>query len=226
MAKTGAAQLITDILFRMGRYTAGVPERADVLRQLNISNREVLTKHSLRFMLANSTLSVVSSTVAIPATIDPSKTMTLSRPSLDGEIVYVEVDGWYNANTDTYGQGSVPTEPTIYTVIGSNFVFKPAGLTATVPYIAQLRVVALTDDANSFSQLPEGWEETLLSKDAEAELRGTGNEPRAAELKAEANAQRELLYASERTSKEVQKVDREQKERAISRKQLSDEAEP
>jgi len=136
------------------------------------------------------------------------------------------VDGWYTASVDTYGQGSAPTEPTIYTVVGSNFLFKPAALTATVPYIAQLRVTALTDDAASFSQLPEGWEETLLSIDAEAELRREANEPGAAELKARADQNRELLYGSERTSKEVAKPDREQKERAISRKQLSDEAEP
>lgn len=226
MAKKAASQLITDILFRMGLYTAGIPERADTLAQLNVSSREIMQAHSLRFLESSGTLAVVGSSVAIPATIDASKAMTLGRVSGDGEIVYVPTDDWYKRAIDTYGQGAAQTEPTLYTVIGPNFVFKPAGLTATVPYIAQLRIVALTDDGASFSQLPEGWEDTLLAIDAEAELRRHNSQSGADTLKARANAKREELYGSERSTKEKPWVDREQNERKIAKAQLSDEATP
>lgn len=226
MAKKPASQLITDILFRMGLYTAGVPERADTLAQLNVSSREIMQAHSLRFLETQGNLNVVASTVAIPSTVDASKMIVLGRVSGDGEITYVPTDEWFRRGVDTYGQGAAQTEPTLYTVIGASFLFKPAGLAATVPYIAQLRVTALIDDAASLSQLPEGWEDTLLAVDAEAELRRHNNQAGADSLKARANAKREELYGSERSTKEQPVTDREQKERKISKAQLSDEAAP
>jgi hypothetical protein len=225
MAKTSVQQLITDILKRMSRDPAGTLERADVLRRINISNQEILTQESLRFMMTAGTLAVVSSTCAVPSTVDPSKTMTLQRVSGDGEIVYVEIDRWYMDGVDTWGSVT-QTEPSTYTVAGSNFLFHPTGLTVSVPYIAQLRVTALTDAADSFSQLPEGWENTLLAVDAESELRREMDEPQWGELKARANSMRQQLYGSERSSKIQAKTDREQKERKIEKAQLSDEAAP
>jgi hypothetical protein len=228
MAKTSADILITDILHRMGRDTTGVKERADVLHQLNISQHEICDEQSLRFLMTppTATLAVVASTCAVPATIDPSKTMTLGRPSGDGEITYVELDAWYTTAIDLYGQGSAQTEPTHYTVAGSNFYFKPPALNATVPYLAQLRVVDMTDANNSYSMLPEGYEHTLLAVDCEAELRRELNEPQAAELKARADRKREVLYGAERTTKLKAWVDREQKERKVEKAQLADEAAP
>lgn len=226
MAKTAAATLITDILHRMGRDTTGTKERADCVHQLNISQHEICDEQSLRFLISSGTLNVVGSSCAVPATIDTSKTMTLSRVSGDGEIVYVELDAWWTTAIDTYGQGAAQTEPTHYTVAGSTMLFKPPGLNATVPYLAQLRIVDLTDDVNSFSMLPEGYEHTLLAIDCEADLRRELNEPQAAELKTRAQAKRDVLYGAERTSKMAAKTDREQKERKIEKSQLSDEAAP
>ena len=230
MAKTPASTLITDLAKRMGLNPGatgdGSIERADMLRQLNVSQKEICGEHSLRFLIASGTLSVVGSSVAVPATIDDSKTITLGRVSGDGEIPYVPIDEWYREGVDTYSQGAAQTEPTLYTIAGATMLFKPAALTATVPYLAQLLVTDMTDSAGSTSVLPNGWEDTLLLVDAEYELRRVRNMPQAVELLARRNAKREALYASYRTSKEVGKTDREQKERAISKKQLSDEAEP
>lgn len=227
MAKTGAAQIITDVLKRLGYdWTDATPlgPRADALRQLNISNREILTEHSLRFMLLGPTaLNIVTSVAAIPATVDPSKTMLLTRTSSGEEIIYKAPDEWGQDGIDTYGN-TTQTEPTTYTVVGANFLFHPLALTTTCQYIAQARVTALIDDAASFSQLPEGWEEKLLAIDCEAEMRRQVNEPHWQDLKARAKELREALYASERTSKLVQKTDREQKERKIEQTQLSPEA--
>lgn len=225
MAKTPASTLITDLAHRMGHDAADATARLDMLRQLNISQKEICQEHSLRFLMSSSTLAVVASACAVPSTIDDSKTMTLGRVSGDGEIRYVELDAWFTTGIDLYGQGTPQTEPTLYTIAGAGFLFKPAALTATVPYLAQLKVVDMTDSGGSTSALPEGWEDTLLIVDAEYELRRVNNEPQTAELLARRNVKREALYASYRTSKEVAKTDREQKERKIAKAQLSDEAE-
>lgn len=226
MAKVAASQLITDLLKRMGLDSAGATERADALRQLNYSQAEICNEHSLRFLMSSGNLTVVASACAVPSTIDDSKTMTLGRPSGDGEIIYVEVDRWWQIGVDTYGQGFAQTEPTHYTIAGAGFLFKPTGLSATVPYLAQLRATDMTDSGASFSVLPEGWEQTLLLIDAEYELRRVNNEPQTSELKQRAMAKREALYGSYRTSKIQAKTDREQKERKIEKSQLSDEAMP
>lgn len=226
MAKTSAQAMITLLAKRMGHDPADtVNVRPDMLQQLNISQQAICREHSLRFLVSNGTLTVTSSSAAVPATIDDSKTMTLGRPSGDGDIVYIEVDRWYRENVDTYG-GITQTEPTVYTIAGSTFLFKPASLSASVPYLAQARVTAMTDASNSTSDLPEGWEMTLLIIDAEYELRRVNNEPQTAELRARVEAGREALYGSYRTSKFQQKTDREQKERKIEKSQLSDEAAP
>jgi len=226
MAKTTAAALITELIHRMGGDIAGTADRADALLQLNRSQKDICQDHSLRFLASSGTLNVVASACAVPATIDDSKTMTLGRVSGDGEIVYVEVDGWWTAGIDAQGEVTAQTEPTLYTIAGSTFLFKPPALNATVPYLAQFRVVDMTDAGGSFSVLPEGWEDTLLLPAAEITLRGTNNQPRVAELQAIVAAKLVALYGSYRTSKEKPMTDQEQKERAISKKQLSDEAAP
>lgn len=230
MAKTPASTLVTNILRAMGRNPGAVAdgsnERVDALAQLNRSNQDILIQHSLRFMLTTGTLAVVGSTCAVPATIDPAKTMTLSRVSGDGEIPYKHIDAWYTEDIDTYGQGFAQTEPFAYTVVGGNFLFKPAALTATVPYIAQLLVTAMTDGTGSFSQLPEGWENSLLALDAEAELRRVDGDPGWKEMKSAADELRERLYGSERSSKLYAKTSREVQERKVEKAQLSDEAMP
>lgn len=226
MAKRSADLLITELGNRMGLDEVNATVRADLLRQLNISSREIMQEHSLRFLETTGTLAVVSSACVVPSTIDDSKTIVLGRVSGDGELVYVEIDAWYTTAIDLYGQGSAQTEPTHYTVAGGTMLFKPPALTATVPYIAQLVVVALTDANNSFSQLPDGWEDTLLLIDAEAELRRINNEPGVAELKARANDKREKLYSAYRTTKLKPWTGREQQERKQEKSQLSDEAAP
>lgn len=225
MAKTAAQTLITNIAKNMADDSTDATTRADILKQLNISQHEILEEVSLRFMLTVTTLSVVSSSCAVPATIDASKTMTLSRVGGDGEIVYVETDRWYTEGVDTYG-AITQTDPTVYTIAGSTFLFRPAGLTVSVPIIAQLRVLDLADTSGSTSQLLEGWEHSLLAIDAEAELRRVRNEPDWQIMKARAAAKREVLYAQERTTKQKPWPDREQKERKIEKAQLSDEAAP
>lgn len=222
-----ASQLITDLANRMGLNPGvvgdGSRERVDLLRQLNISQKEICQEHSLRFLISFGTLNIVNSSVAVPSTIDDSKTMTLGRPSGDGEITYVEVDRWFLEGVDDY-LATVQTAPTHYTIAGATFLFKPAGLTVAVPYLAQLRVTDMTDAVNSFSVLPPTWEDTLLLIDAEYELRRVNNEPQTAELKTRATAKREALYGSYRTSKIQAKTDREQQERKTEKSMLSDEA--
>lgn len=226
MAKSTGAALITDLATRMDLDSTNATVRVDMLRQLNISLKEICQDHSLRFLVTQGTLSVASSSVAVPSTIDDSKALTLGRPDGTGEIEYVPTDEWYRTRIDTYGEPATPTEPTHYTVAlvaGVNtFLFKPAGLTATVPYLAQAIVTALADNATG-SVLPEGFEDTLLLDHAEGELRRAMNEPFWQELAARANEKKERLYSSYRTTKEQPMTDREQEERKVSREKLGAE---
>jgi hypothetical protein len=229
MAKTSVQQLITDMCKRMGFDSNDATNaRPDMLRQLNISQRMICQDHSLRFLVTTGTLSVVASAVAVPATIDDAKTITLGKPAGDGEIEYVQTDNWYRTRVDTFGEGTAPVEPTYYTVAqvaGTlTFLFLPANITATVPYLAQLLVTALTDAGNSFSNLPEGWEDTLLIDHAEAEFRRFMNEPQWQELLERVNDKKERLYSSYRTTKEQAMTDREQLERKTAVDKYSDEA--
>jgi hypothetical protein len=229
MAKTGADTLITRLANRLRLDSADTTVRADILAQLNISQQDICQDHSLRFLVSQGTLSVVSSAVAVPSTIDDGKAIALGRPTTagDGEVEYVPADEWYRVRVDTYGSPT-ETSPTHYTVAlisGTNtFIFKPAAITATVPYLAQLIPTALTDAGSSTSALPEGWENTLLLVDAEAELRRIANEPGWEELKARANDRKERLYSSYRTTKEQPMTDREQQERKVAQEKLRPEA--
>lgn len=226
MAKTAGSALITKLAKRLDLDSADATVRLDMLAQLNESQRAICQDHSLRFLITSATVSVTSSAAAVPSTIDDSKAITLGRPSGDGEIEYVPTDEWYRTRVDTYGEPFSPTEPTHYTVAlvaGVNtFLFKPAALTATVPYLAQLFVTDLADSSGT-SLLPEGFEDTLLLDHAEGELRRRMNEPQWEELAVRANDKKERLYSSYRTTKEQPMTDREQSERKGARETLGAE---
>lgn len=226
---TSAQQLITDLCKRLGLDQAdSTNARPDLLRQLNISQKMICQDHSLRFLVTKDVLSVVASQVAVPSTIDDGKTITLGKPSGDGEIGYMSTDEWFRQRIDTYGEGTAPTEPTKYTIAKVSgvltFLFSPAGITASVPYLAQLLVTDMTDSGGSFSVLPSGWEDTLLLDHAEAELRRVLNEPQWQELNARVDDKKERLYSSYRTTKEQPMTDREQRERKTAVDQYADEA--
>lgn len=227
MAKTTAATLITDLAKRLDQDSTDSTVRADALRQLNISQKMICQDHSLRFLNGSGTVSVIASSVTVPATIDDSKMMTLGKPSSDGEIEYVPPDEWFRTRTDLYGEGAVPTEPSHYTVavVGGvlKLLFLPAALTATVPYLAQLLVTDMAD-GGGFSVLPEGWEDTLLLDHAEMEMRRFLDEPQWQQLEARVNDKKERLYSSYRTTKEQAMTDREQPERKVAKEKYADGA--
>ena len=232
MAKTPAQTLITLLAKRMDLDSADANVRADLLQQLNISQQDICHDHSLSFLVTNSsvTLNSALSYVAVPTGVDVGKTVTLSRVAADGEIEYVPVDEWWRKRIDTYGSPT-ETEPSFFTVANVSgvvsFLFKPgntSGGNLVIPYIAQMVATDMTDGGASYSVLPEGWENTLLLIDAEAELRRVQNEPQWADMKARANERKERLYSSYRTTKEQAMTDREQQERKVAKVKLSDEA--
>jgi len=233
VAKTPASTLITNLAQRLDLDSTDATTRADMLRQLNISQQNVLQDHSLSFMSTSGTLSLPTSgggnSVAVPTTIDRGKALTLGRAVGDGEIEYVAQADWYRTNNDTYRMPT-QTEPSYYTIAlvsgVDTFLFKPAntsGGTLTIPYLAQLVPVAMTDAGGSFSMLPEGWEDTLLLDAAEAELRRFHGEPFWQEVFTRANDKKERLYSSYRTTKDQPNTDREQEERKVSREKLAPE---
>lgn len=234
MAKTSVQTLITDLAKRLDLdSTDNVGVRPDMLRQLNVSQQNILQDHSLSFLAAQGNLSLLTSgggnTVAVPTTIDRGKAITLGRAAADGELEFVPLSEWFRTNVDQYRM-SAQTEPSYFTIALASavdtFLFKPAntsGGTLTIPYIAQLIPVALTDANSSFSLLPEGWEDTLLLDSAEAELRRFHGEPFWQEIFARANDKKERLYASYRTTKEQPMTDREQKERKVAVETLAPE---
>lgn len=229
MAKTSAQTLITDLAARLDLATADATVRADMLRQLNISQGAVLQDHSWRFLNAEGALSLPSaaSSVAVPTTIDDGKDMTLGRPTGDGEIQYVPPDRWYQTRLDTYGEPTqtAPSYWTIALVSGVNsFLFKPgntSGGSLSIPYQAQLIPVDLTDANNSFSPLPETFEDTLLIDHAEVELKRFHNQAVPPELITRAKDKQERLYASYRTTKEQARTTREQQERKVADETLA-----
>lgn len=231
MAKTGAQLLITNLAQRLDLDSTDATVRVDMLRQINISQQNILQDHSLSFMTDNGsrTLASAASSAAVPTTIDVGKAITLGRAAGDGELQFVPLSEWWRANVDTYRMPT-QTEPSFWTIAQvagvSTFLFKPAntsGGTLTIPYLAQLIPVAMTDASNSFSMLPEGWEDTLLLDSAEAELRRFHGEPFWQEIFARANDKKERLYASYRTTKEQAMTDREQKERKVAAETLAPE---
>lgn len=232
MAKTPASTLILDLAKRLDLdSTDATNVQPDMLRQLNISQQNVLQDHSLSFMSTNGTLSLSSaaSSAAVPSTIDRGKAIALGRASGDGEIEYIPQSEWFRTNIHTYRMPT-QTEPSYFTIVQvagvDTFLFKPAntsGGTLSIPYLAQLVPVAMTNSGSSFSMLPEGWEDTLLLDSAEAELRRFHGEPFWQEVFARANDKKERLYASYRTTKEQPMTDREQKERKIAKETLAPE---
>lgn len=229
MAVTSAQTLITDLARRMGYDSASSTVRVDMLRRLNNQYQEICRDHSLSFLATYGTMSLISGTteLAVPAGIDTGKAMTLGRADGKGEIEYVAIDDWFRTRIDTYA-APTQTEPSYFTIakVSSTltFLFKAgaSGGNKTIPYIAQVFVTALADSGSSFPLLPEGFENTLLLKDAEAEERRIANEPQWEVLKAEANEVKERLYAMYRTTKDQPVPDREVKERKMSREVLAE----
>src|SRR5687767_163974 len=213
MAKTPASTLISDLCKRVdmnpGATGDGSAERLDALRMLNASQSTVLQDHSLRFLVDEGTLTLLSagSSVAVPTTIDDGKLITLGRAAGDGEIVYVPPDEWFRTNIDTYRQSTqtAPSYWTISRVAGVNtFLFKPintSGGNLSIPYKAQAVPVAMTDSASSFSVLPEGWEDSLLIDHAEIEWRRLIGMDVPPDLIARTRDKQERLYSSYRTTK-------------------------
>lgn len=231
MSKTSAQLLITNLAQRLDLDSTDATVRVDMLRQLNVSQANILQDHSLSFMIDNGTrtLAIAASTALVPTTIDVGKAISLGRASGDGEIKFRPLSDWWETNNDTYRMPG-QTEPSYYTIAQvagvSTFLFKPANTSGgqlTIPYLAQLIQVAMTDAGNSYSMLPEGWEDTLLLDSAEAELRRFHGEPFWQEVFARANDKKERLYASYRTTKEQPMTDREQKERKVARETLAPE---
>lgn len=230
MAKTAGSALITELARRLNFETANATVRADMLLRLNASQHDIVQGRSLRFLVAQGTVTLNSaaSTAAVPTTIDDGKALTLGRASSDGEIEYVPLDEWYRTNLDAYG-AITQTEPSHYTIAqvssALTFLFKPgntSGAGLTIPYLAQLIPTAIADSSTT-SILPEGWEVTLLLLDAEAEERRILGYASWAEMKVRADTLREALYESYRTSKEQPMTDREQAERKAAREQLAPE---
>jgi len=231
MAKTPASTLISDLAKRIDLDPADPTVQADMLRQLNISQMSLLQDHSLRFMQDYSTVTLLSaaSTAAVPTTIDDGKTLTLGRVSGDGEIEYVPIDEWFTTNIDTYRQPA-QTGPSYYTIAQvagvRTFLFKPgntSGGSMAIPIAGQLVPVAMTNASNSYSMLPEGWEDTLLLDHAEVELRRFADEAAPDDLIARATDKQERLYSSYRTTKETGTTDREQVEMKNAREKLGPE---
>lgn len=231
MAKTSAQTLISDLAKRLDLDPTDSAVRADMLRQLNISHHAALQDHSLRFIedYGSVALPSAASAVAVPTTLDDGKAMRLGRPAGDGELRYVPPDEWFRTRVDTYREPSstAPSDYTIAQVSGvRTLLFKPSntsGGTLTIPYVAQLIPVAISDSGSSFSMLPEGWEDTLLLDDAEAEIRRFQGEPFWQDMKARANDKKERLYNSYRTTKEQPLTDREQPERKAAREQFAEQ---
>lgn len=237
MAKTPASTLITDLAKRVDRdSTDTLVVRPAILRQLNISQQSVLQDQSLRFMLDNGTVSLLNnaSSAAVPTTIDDSKAMALGRSGGDGKLQYVPPDEWFITQQDTYRQPAgellIPSFYTIVQVAGARtFLFKPSntsGGTLAIPYLAQLIPVAMTDAGNSFSMLPEGFEDTLLLDHAEIEWRRFNGDPiqqAPSYLLDRVRDKQAQLYNSYRTTKEMPVTDREQPERKIAREKYAPE---
>ena len=230
MAKTNAQTLIADLAKRLDLDPANTTVKADMLRQLNISQGDLTQMHSLKFLADDGTLTLLSagSSVAVPAGIDTGKAMTLGRADGKGSLKYVPLDEWYQKRPNTYG-ALTQTEPSSYTIVNDGgtetFLFDIAasGGNKTIPYIAQKIATAMTDSGSSYSILPETWEDTLLLDDAEIALRRLHNESVDQELIERRNMKREALYSSYRTTKEQQMTDREQEERKVAREQLAPE---
>lgn len=228
MAITTTDVLITDLARRLGHDSANGTVRADMLRRLNTSLQEIVQDHSFLFLAASGTVTLTSGTseAAVPTTIDAGKALTLGRADGKGEMTYVPPDNWFGHRIDTY-ESPTQTEPSAFTiarVAGTlTFLFKPGatGGNKTIPYIGQLFVTALTDSSGSSPQLPEGFENSLLLIDAEAEERRIMREPDWEALKARANDKKERLYSSWRTTKDQLNTDREATEKKISRESLA-----
>jgi hypothetical protein len=219
--------LITELARRLGHDTAAAAVRLDMLRRLNASLQDIVQDHSFLFLATSATVTVVSGTdtIAVPTTIDAGKALTLGRADGKGELTYVPPDDWFGHRIDTY-ESPTQTEPSAFTIARVagvlTFLFKPGavGGNKVIPYIGQAFVTALTDSSGSTPQLPEGFENTLLLIDAEAEERRMQSEPEWEELKARANDKKERLYSSWRTTKEKSMTDRERAETKIGREKL------
>lgn len=231
MNKTPASTLITDLAKRIDQDSTDAGVQADMLRQLNISHQAVLQDHSLRFLNTNGTITLASgaSSAALPTTLDDGKVFSLGRVAGDGEIEYVPPDEWFRTRLDTY-RAAAETGPSYYTVAvvsGVNtLLFKPAntsGSSMAIPFMGQAIPVAMTNASNSYSALPEGWEDTLLLDHAEIEMRRFLGEAIPDYLAKRAMEKQERLYSSYRTSKEQPMTDREQPERKIAREQYAED---
>lgn len=229
MARTSADVLVTDLARRLGHNTDDATVRGDMLRRINTSLQDIVGDYSFLFLATYDSVSLGNGaeTAALPETLDAGKALTLGRADGKGKLTYVPPDEWFNHRIDTCDETPPQTEPSAYTIarVGGEltFLFKPgaSGGSKSIPLIGQCFVTLLGDANDSFPQLPDGYENTLLLIDAEAEERRINGEADWQLLKDRADAKREALYSGWRTTKEQPMTDREQSETKVAREQLA-----
>jgi hypothetical protein len=219
MAKTAANTLVSEVCTRLGwDVSGGTQARIDALKALNDAQRRICMPYSLQFLAKVGSVSVAAgaSTAAIPADMDIGKTFTIQKASGGAALNYVPVDQWYDRHNDTYLDYET-TRPQAFTLLGSQFHFKPANGTAGAlahAVIYQQTVAPMTDAGGSFSALPEGFEDTILVDNAEAYLlRGLGR-PSWRDVFMANREDITAFYAVQRTTKERSMTDTEQQDRA------------
>lgn len=222
---TAVSTLITDLCGRMGWNSASSTPRADALKALNVAEKWISQRYSLSYLQFKQdiVMAVADSTIAITTFThkpDMGKTIIFSPGTFAEQIAYRPVDQFLEENLDTYGMIAVkkPAFWTWYLNASSaiEFKFKPANTTGgnlTIHAFYQRLVAALTDAANSYSLLPEGYEETILIDRAEVELKRQQTVVGWELLDKRNREDLERFYQGYRTTKEKAMMDPEQVDR-------------
>jgi len=195
--------------------------RAKCLDALNEAERYIATQGSFIYLSKQTTITLVNtpgSNDFLPVPTSPAMDYGKFAVIRDatGILTYLPPDQFPNGGIGT-AYLLRPLVPAVWTLgldSGSvpSFFFYPANTSVgSVAYTLryQRAVTDLTDAGNSYSLLPEGYEQTLLIRRAEADLRRTLNRKNWDMLMGEFDKQISSFYNGQRTSKESSKTDNE-----------------
>lgn len=219
MAKLATSVLIDQLCQLLGQSTADSTARAAALVALNRSERTIAQKGSLLYLSFDTALTLANSaaTVAIPATVDASKQMSLGKPSNGGELPIVPPDRAHAMPINTYGAWNA-NKPSVASIQNDGtgalqLRFVPtntSGSGIVYTLTAQMLPVALTDSGSSFSTLPEGYEQSLLLRHAEHQEKAALSIPISPVAVEDLDSDLKMFVAAHRTGREVPMPDQEQ----------------
>jgi hypothetical protein len=224
---THVQDLVTELCTRMAWSTAAGTQRTRALKEINRAEKWIAQQGSFLYLSKRDSLTLNNgaSSVAAPSDYDYGKAAAIVGDS--GLLEYKKL-GDFDAIGMRTGGNMIRTDRPGYWTFAfatstATIFLKPAntsGSNLSLTFTYQRRVAALTDATNSYSLLPETYEDTILLDRAEYYAKKMLGIPMGAKFIEELDSQLATFFGAQRTTNPESQPDGETEAAKIYETQL------